>query len=114
MVETVLLCTKTLAACIGHSCILHPALPAPEHKIPGVEKPVTSALVPILGGRAFSLDWGWSPPGRPAAQRTTVCAYSGLGGSIEDCDPSDSIVPASEPAQEANLESASVLTCVLI
>lgn len=35
-----------------HRAFLHPApvLPAPEHKIPGVEKPVTSALDPILGG----------------------------------------------------------------
>lgn len=37
-----------------HRAFLHPAPCTPEHKIPGVEKPVTSALVPILGG--FAID----------------------------------------------------------
>lgn len=118
MVQTVLLCTKTFAACIGHFCILHPALPAPEHKIPGVEKPVTSALVPILGG-PFAIDWVWPQPGRPAAQMLTVCLYCGLRSSItlrghsthetRACDPSHYIVRASEPAQQVSAESAYAL-----
>ena len=56
-----------------HRAFLHPAPCTPEHKIPGVEKPVTSALVPILGGLQLT-DWVWGPPrpARPAAEMLTI------------------------------------------
>lgn len=57
-----------------HRAFLHPAVPASEHKIPGVEKPVTSASVPIMGEGPFRILTGFGPPpGRPAAQMFTVC-----------------------------------------
>lgn len=128
MVETVLLCTEAFAACIGHSCILQPALPAPEHKIPAVEKPVTSALVPILGGGDVpSQLTGLAPPARPPSRQTqmmrsthcSVCcgpqsyiAWEWNSEETHACDPSCSIAPASHPAQGATPESASVLSLI--
>lgn len=107
-----------------HRAFLHPALPASEHKIPGVEKPVTSASVPIMGERGpFGFDWVWSPA-RPPSSSNVYGVSSRLGSPIalegnQTTKPSPAILPTPLSQhlsrltdQGAILESASVLGLV--
>lgn len=81
-----------------HRAFLHPALPASEHKIPGVEKPVTSASVPIMGeGGPFGFDWVCAPA-RPPSSSDVYGVYSRIGSSITlEVNPTTKPSPAITP-----------------